>query len=632
MAIDIRADVSCSLGVVISGSIGDDYIQGSGLIKTQGSVLLSELITPDTGTIVTFEYTKSGITRSIPRKLRVMSSFADPFRGTTQVELGCKLTYLSDLEDPIDWTAFDDPDNAERTEDEARVVTIPISAASIMNNCLAELGITASSNPLTNKFSIATFSFDGGYVSILSDLLVSESYCGYLDMNEVLQVFSLNEEAGSGPTFTRNDIIDLGPIGVGQLPGEAVTVSYSTLKLKQPEPPPAEDASEEEVEEYNNNIDRINWEQDTSTSSPESYFVNYRDAEGTLRTQSYSSSSSTTTTTSYKLIYVRKENGSSEVKEVVSSRLTTETVGAISRLANAAAKYLEIGASFNNASITTTTRDTFSYDQYGNETLSVSSKSEPEAALLGAANFDWIYGGVAFNASYSQTLAEQTVTKSSQSGNYTQTITSNYLRFAFTQSGQQAIAVARELLPDTINLANVIKEAVFGSGLVHGNTTINTRRTGATSQERPSAAERTNAELSKDGDPNNGWRTESRADLELAVGSAAAQRRIEFSLPYAPDDRFMGPPGGPFAVIASDAPAKANRYGRVQNRLLLGNRSGISLQIAPDRLPSAPFSPLFVQAGGLTALYRVNGTSWAFDSNGIVASVDALYWGVAGRN
>jgi hypothetical protein len=149
-------------------------------------------------------------------------------------------------------------------------------------------------------------------------------------------------------------------------------------------------------------------------------------------------------------------------------------------------------------------------------------------------------------------------------------------------------------------------------------------------QARPPAAERTNAAYAKDGDPNNGWRTESKAELELALGSATAQRRIEFSMPYAPDDIFSGPSGGPFTAAPSDAPAKANRYGRVQNRLLLGNRSGVNLQVAPERMPVAPFEPIYLQANGLTALYRVNGSQWAFDSSGIVCSTDALFWGAVG--
>jgi len=56
------------------------------------------------------------------------------------------------------------------------------------------------------------------------------------------------------------------------------------------------------------------------------------------------------------------------------------------------------------------------------------------------------------------------------------------------------------------------------------------------------------------------------------------------------------------------------RYGRVQNALLLGNRNGVSLQLAPEQLPKRPFDPLYLQAEGITGSYRVNGTSWAFDA------------------
>ena len=76
MAIDIRATVSCSVGgtdvTLISASISDDYVQGTGLIKCKGSCEISGVITPAVGTAVTFSYTKSGVTRRIPRKLRVL--------------------------------------------------------------------------------------------------------------------------------------------------------------------------------------------------------------------------------------------------------------------------------------------------------------------------------------------------------------------------------------------------------------------------------------------------------------------------------------------------------------------------------------------------------------------------------
>ena len=36
----------------------------------------------------------NGATGIIPRALVVLSAFADPFRQTTEVSVGCKLTYL----------------------------------------------------------------------------------------------------------------------------------------------------------------------------------------------------------------------------------------------------------------------------------------------------------------------------------------------------------------------------------------------------------------------------------------------------------------------------------------------------------------------------------------------------------
>ena len=42
MAVDIRCVVSCSLGTPISGSVNDEYVQGTGLIKTTGSVVINQ--------------------------------------------------------------------------------------------------------------------------------------------------------------------------------------------------------------------------------------------------------------------------------------------------------------------------------------------------------------------------------------------------------------------------------------------------------------------------------------------------------------------------------------------------------------------------------------------------------------
>jgi hypothetical protein len=710
VAIDIRAIVSCSLGTVISGNIGDDYIQGSGLIKSQGSVLIAGIITPEVGEVVTFEYEKLETTRSIPRIMRVLSSFADPFRDTTQVELGCKLTYLSDLKDPIDWRAFDDPQNSEFTEEDSRIVTLPIRADSIALQCLGKLGLLATSIPLTNAFSIAEFDFSSGYVSILSDLLVSEGYFGYLNENEVLQVESLKFPLTGGPVFDNTTIIDIGPIGVGELPGEAVTVSYSTLKLRSPdeevvsEDPEDPEAEEEEIIRK----EKINWELEEVIGSPETYIITYKEADGDDEqlTKTYTGATTTTTKTTYETIRLKKRdilasegindtlilvgsvslldeeefeedpdgflserhpfaeaynfvlgpdgstkwvfNGSGweaktelelfgdpyEEKEVPVLRVTTTKGPLIAVASSVATDYLTNGyLFFSDEIILSKTEETFEYDKAGNQTATISKKYETEVAVGSAISIRWATDEWIINYSTDLVQTEETVQTNETIEDYTKDVTTTRLKYPLTQNGQQEIAKAVEEAIGPAEMSLILNVALI-SGLVHEDTQIRVSRKGLTvSEERPPVAIRVNAEFadkSEDSDPGNGWRTESKSSLELALGSAAAQRRIELSMPFAPDDIFTGPPGGPFSASPSDAPQKAAWFGRVQNRLLLGSRNGMSIQVAPERLPIAPFSPIYIQAGGLTALYRTNGTNWAFDSNGVICSTDALFWGAIG--
>lgn len=629
MALDLRATCSCSLGPMTNrgGQISDDYLQGSGLVKCQGTVELDGIFTPALGTAVTFTYVKDGITRTVPRKLRVMSSFADPYRRTTKVEVGCKLTYLSDLKESIDWSAFDDPANATLTEADARIITIPIHAASVAQKCLTELGISAAHElPLTNRFSIAKFDYSPGYVQVLGDLLVSESYVGYLDEDELLQVISLDQAGGSGPLITAADLADLGPIGVGQLPGEAVTVSYSTLKLKQPEP-----------DEDGNTL----WEFNSTVGQRETFPVPYTSGDAQL-VAFYNGRTYSETSTSYVEI---------KGQDVVNTRRVLNIGPSAGQLGNIAGQYLSAGASFNNTDIILSEETT---------TYRYNSKGEPEyeettkrtAAALVYGGFPLVFGRKTDNGpevislSYDPIVTERTQTRYETRGDRTQQITSTYKLWGQTQEGQQAIAQAREVFEGAENPTTATSQFLPNLGGLVFDGTVVTSTARVSTQSRPKLADLTNARYARTPasindpnsdadkpDPNNGYRTESKASLELAIGSADAQRRIEFSLPYAPDDVFtktvqLG--GAVFAAEASDAQAKARRYGICQNRLLLGNRSGMNLQLAPEMLPAAPFAPIIVEANGLSALYRVNASGWTLNTEGAIATTDALFWGAVG--
>jgi len=117
---------------------------------------------------------------------------------------------------------------------------------------------------------------------------------------------------------------------------------------------------------------------------------------------------------------------------------------------------------------------------------------------------------------------------------------------------------------------------------------------------------------------------------------------IELDLPMSPDDTIERPGGMETALPPgladtawsskpSPAAQRAQAYGKIQNRMRLGHREGLSIQIVPELMPVKPFAPIYVKAAGITGQYRVNGSSWTFDANGIVCSIDAMFWGGAGQ-
>ncbi|MFZ9326843.1 MAG: hypothetical protein ACO24H_05220 [Polynucleobacter sp.] len=641
--------------------MSDDYIQGSGLIKTSGSCEVSGLVSPAIGSVVTFNYTKSGITRNVPRKLRVLSSFADPFRRTTKVELGCKLTYLSDLKDPIKWSAFNDPENEDPRPEDA-IVTMPIFASSIANRCLFALGISGNVD-LTNKFSIKEFDFSPGYVSILSDLLVSECKCGYLDYSENLVLIDLSYSGGSGPTLGANKVIDIGPIGVGDLAGDAVVVSYNTLILKAPE-----DEDVVCVDGYTEEQERrpleSQWGSDTESSyeQQEATFA-YEWPEGSgLKFATYNWLDSSRQVTQYAIYNIFKsgkvlvsstpegerllyEMGVDnpvdplvERKNLVTSRTTTIRSSAAGIAGGYAQQLLNNGFGFNTFDVFKTTNESISYDDKGNESLRVSTTFGSLLHQYGNAGIDFVYEDENGNKTFvplgsASGLLERIVVRTFTNGRYIKTVTERYGPWADTISGQQAIANAREVVK-TAGDAQSLLGTLFGE-LHLIDVTTNVSVQGERGEELPSdnleeAAEDT-------GDPNNGFSTESSAEIELATGSPLAGRRIELQMPYAPDDTFsrravsLDPLRYCYSSVKSDAKAKAKAYGIAQNRLLAGNRNGMNIQTVPELLPTAPFAPFYLSANGAVMQYRMNGTSWTMDSNGIVASTDGLYWGVVGK-
>jgi hypothetical protein len=281
MTVDVRAHVFCNLGTIISGSIADEALSvGQGLISCRGQLVLAGLSTPAVGSIVNIGWERDGTIARLPRTLRVLSSFANPFTRQTTVQLGDKLVYLANLKgkkaeeeqpaedgsngpepnvypsDEYDWQAgqqcylpkegatpfnFSDPKAASQLTVRENYALAPskvmsrapmgIRASAVLQKCCFALGLATTGSTLTNVYQ-DDFDLSAGYVSVLDQLISSESLFGYLNESETL-VLRGWDGAGSGPLLNDSSVIELSGINSGVLPGQVVSVTFDSKRLEQ---------------------------------------------------------------------------------------------------------------------------------------------------------------------------------------------------------------------------------------------------------------------------------------------------------------------------------------------------------------------------------------------------------------
>jgi hypothetical protein len=582
--------------------------------------------------------------------LRVLSSFADPFRRTTTVQLGCKLTYLENRKPPVT-----DPNAKDEHSDVPCKVflkaMLPISADYVFQQCLDALELDSAAIPLTNKYSVEQFDLTPGFIQVMSDLLQSEGYVGYLDSGETLQFLDLTQDTATGPVITPADVVDLGPIGVGDLPGESVVVRFSSLRLLPPD------------ELYGDGYLKRSWEIEEVFGAPSEVSVSYTNDAGATVTDSDVFYPYSFTATRYD-VWDRKIESIS--LNLVSSAETNNRWASdalrsgspwnlpTAKLVREVIEYEKAAAPANNVNLlsvqlvgggVTEIKAALSSAAEEHTGLANLCKTDvPEGAdvvksqttynyfseleLAGSLNIDTYIDDTGSLEEFDTIAAELDSTvvveyETDAASGISKTITKRSISRSQTVSGQQDLATRAQDL-DTADLTNSIASLLNLARrqvYIGADTSLHTQREYGL-QKRPSEAERNNTANEK---PTV---TEQKAEIAWVTGSTTSTAVTEFTVPYAPDDEITWDvSSGAFSSVPSDAKEKALRYGRIQNKLLLGNRSGVSLQLAPEQLPKRPFDPLYLQASGITGAYRVNGTSWAFDASGIVASTDALLWG-----
>jgi hypothetical protein len=694
MAIDARATVTCSLGPIISASISDDYIQGSGLIKTSGSIEVEGIVTPGTGTVVTISYVMSnGATGNIPRRMLVLSYFCDPFRGKTSVQVGCDITFNESATEVLSWTPFDDPSNSDLTEEETRIVTRPISAGSIAQQCIDGLGLTippGGTGAGTNSmlFSIPSFDFGGGYANILSDLLVSAGKCGYMREDGFFDTFRNDEPAGRS-VISANDLIDIGEIGSGDTPGSKVTVSYSSLKLKVAEIDPAappDPATPEQTTE------KVLWEEDSFTGSQKNIYITAKDGN-----RESSVNFGYTPRTFIKTTYDEWDRVVKRVTEehYISAATCSSFISASGEYSWKA--FNSGGFASGDAPLVKTTVDEIFYeipvDPY--TTLGAGAKPRPEnydevkselttvtdarATIVCGAPVNWLYYDNNFVLQLASPPSGYTITEITETTYekgtrelfiqvgatgrtradfpVTKTIVKRKKSYILTSSGSAHLSRLAQQETDP-GLVIALSDDLVDDGtevrIVSGREAV--------LQSRPSKTELLNKQFANPGgaaignssssgttdidDGTSAYSTTSESEIIVQGGFGDSKNVVSFSLPYAPDDTFQKFSNGvitdpetgnlvtqyKYVSYPSGAGSYASAFGRIQNRLLLGNRFGMSMQMTPDKMPDRPFSLISLEYKGTYAAYVTNGTSWTIDQGGIIASTDALFWGAIGSD
>ena len=660
MTLDIRAKVFCDKGPVISGGFSDDHVQGTGLIRTRGEIVLNGLVNLRPGDQIRLGYERRGRTIRIPRALRVLSSFADPFRRQTTVSVGCKLTMLETLRENKKQLAAEDEENAGIPCEEYGKIPINITFTSIANTCIEALGLTLRGNlGLVGSVAIESFDYSAGYVQILSDILYSQSKVGYLDADEQLVVVDLADIEGTVPVLDEDDVIDVSPIRSGDIPPDVVLVEYSYNRLKEPDPDELDNEEERQ---------KRDWELDITQGELEYVYVTYNDGDDVQLFTHYPLSTSRTTYDKLDRVLKREERTtthSAKINSAYVSELLEET-----------------GALRSNIGVSEETTVTEFIYQYPAEQLivppddlapcaywysvgtsviyneerdsqpvaQVTTRTASDLAIVGSINLpSYFYPDGALHPGNADYPVEVTRIEFEKDDSYlgqmerdrlglsssisyfqdskpdgiTKTKTYRQTCYAMTQQGQQGLAKMAEDIDSVGDAAFMLD---IGRQMVNTGVSVEThydRYYGV--QKRPSLANRKKKQFYRD--PR-----ESTNRTEFIYGSEGVSITTSYNMPWAPDDRIAYQAGSsqPYLVEESIAPELARKFGRVQQRLTYGHRMGFAVQTVPSKLPPYGASMATLRLGGIMAQYMVNAQSWTFDSNGIVASVDMVYLGGIG--
>lgn len=651
-AIDIRTRVYCNRGPVISGSLEENTIVGAGLVNVTGSIILNGVYRVKEGDIIELAYYKNNRIARLGRKLRATSVYANPVTRTTEIALGCLLTYNKDNEPPPKIVNSDgDTSLPDLTEIQKAVMIKPISAKYIAEQICAELGIQHEEFPLTNQFYSEEFEISGPYLNVLSDLLVSENYVGYINSEERLNFVNLLGEDSYGAVLDEFKVIDIEPINAGDPPADIVysNVTYKSIRLDASATGDTGETDEEILSRVGRADGRVTTQsyENNGTASRtfrwSSFDSLYKRIEGSEQESTVSWADTSNTSTDYELFESKTGSDSGSTGE---SSKSYRPVSATTYRGSAwGVTSSQTFYSYSSGDIKIVTKDDSSYDYLQTIVEACGFPAEvvepsPYGLTHAGSKFaDKSLSAPSVNFSGVRILTTRQVTITKSTEDWSETTTQRWASRVLTSDGaadvQQYIQYLEKRYPIRADFFAALKSRLktiidYAADFVPAGTSVSYSESAPKYEVSESQLNRRSQDDRRD-DPKSGITYTIVDNPEIIyIKNTGTGINLELTPPYMSDDQIIFN-GLYYEVVRSDAVEKATAFARTQNRLRYGYRNGQSIVYPIEYAPIAPFKPLYLSFGGVIGQFRSDRMNIAFDSSGILVSTDAIFWGGVGK-
>jgi hypothetical protein len=564
----------------------------------------------------------------------------------------------------------------------------PISAKHVAERCCAALGLKHDPFPLTNEFYRDTFEISAPYLKVLSDLLISENYVGYVDSTETLKFINLNKTGGRGPVLNESNIIDISPINSGDPDADVVYSIIQRKKIKldasidadnpDPKPEPIEEVLERndvppdpillqeliKVEFYNVYPNRLYQTSGYNTEPSQTRTFRHTDEEGAVTTSfiTYNPSGSWTATYNAQgtLLSTEEKKGGVWGQTITTATYSTSKDGETETTTETTVVQVPVeevaeACGFPPEVVPNTPagiRSTVTGGLVTKEIITVKKVNSPDSSLTTqnrTAAMIFTSAGAANIQSFIQSFRGSVTSGGEDSDTYPGLFPGSVVNLALTTvSDGVRISFADKFNPPSPEFAGS-QDAIRAPD---GSIKLITAAEAITFLQ----AQKLAALLAQTLDSDLGGSAGTTLPNNSATSTVAATKNpsagytidvleipeivytknnpggiiLEFTPPYLSDDRLVQK-NSKYSVVPSDAAAKAKAFANRQNTLRFGKRNGQSVIFPIEYLATRPFSPLYLEFKGVVGQYRTDSTNIVFDNTGILVSTDAIFSGGIGQ-